>query len=90
MMYSGWLKNLNRYRHGMISTPRDKRKCRHCDWWDNQHISVQYIVKLEWKPNPGFCRKHKPGAILIDKNHIGVQPVMDADESCGEFRIVGS
>jgi len=61
-------------------------RCKNCLWWDNQHISVQYIVKLDWKPNPGFCRRRKSGAILIEKNHIGIHPVMDADEFCGEFK----
>lgn len=35
---------------------------------------------------PGLCRKHKPGAIAIDKYYYGVQPIMDANEFCGEFR----
>jgi len=61
-------------------------RCKNCLWWDNQHISVKYIVKIDWKPRPGFCRKRKPGAIAMEKNHVGIQPVMDADEFCGEFR----
>jgi hypothetical protein len=61
-------------------------RCKNCLWFDDQHTSVQFIPKIDWKPLPGFCRKKKPGAILIDKNHIGVQPVMDANEFCGEFR----
>ncbi len=61
-------------------------KCKKCMWWDDQHTGIKFIVELSWKPNPGFCRKHKPGAIRIEKNHIGIQPVMDGDEFCGEFR----
>jgi len=38
------------------------------------------------KNAPGLCRKHKPGAIAIDKYYYGVQPIMDANEFCGEFR----
>jgi hypothetical protein len=34
----------------------------------------------------GFCRKHKPGAILLNGYYSGTQPVMDAEEFCGEFR----
>ena len=49
------------------------------------HISVQYITNIEWKPNPGFCRRRKAGVIGIEQNHVGVHPVMDADEFCGEF-----
>ena len=63
------------------------KKCKLCEQWDNQHISVSLLPDIPWKPNPGFCRKHKPGAVLIERNHIGVQPVMDADEWCGEFRL---
>jgi hypothetical protein len=62
------------------------KKCCECIWWDNQHLSVKYITPIEWKPNPGFCRKHKPGAIMVEKNYVGIQPIMDADEFCGEFR----
>ena len=61
-------------------------KCKKCKWWDNIHISVKSIPITEEKPNPGFCRKHKPGAIMFKQHHFGVQPVMDADEFCGEFR----
>lgn len=55
-------------------------------WWDSQHTAVHYIEKIEWKPSPGFCRRRRPGVIGIGKNHVGVQPVMDADEFCGEFK----
>ena len=61
-------------------------RCKNCIWWDNQHISVRYITPVEWKPNPGFCRRRKAGVVGIEKNHFGVHPVMDADEFCGEFR----
>lgn len=61
-------------------------RCKNCDWWDNQHRAVGAIpIKLH-KVAPGFCRKHKPGAIAIEQYYYGVQPVMDADEFCGEFR----
>ena len=60
-------------------------RCKNCTWWDNVHISVQYITSIEWKPNPGFCRRRKAGVIGIEQNHVGVHPVMDADEFCGEF-----
>ena len=61
-------------------------RCHKCIWWDNVHISVKFIVPLEWKPNPGFCRRRKAGVIAIEKNHVAVHPVQDADEFCGEFR----
>lgn len=61
-------------------------RCGNCIWWDNQHQSVALIPKVPGKESPGFCRKHKPGAIQIEKHYFGVQPVMDANEFCGEFR----
>lgn len=61
-------------------------RCKNCIWWDNQHISVKFIPKIEWKPDPGFCRKHKPGANRVGTVYVGVQPVQDANEFCGEFR----
>ena len=61
-------------------------RCKNCLWFDKIHQSVKLIPAISGKENPGFCRKHKPGAILIGKYHFGVQPVMDAEEFCGEFR----
>jgi len=55
-------------------------------WWDNQHISVQYIPPTKEKLNPGFCRKKRPNVILFKDHHFGVQPVMDAKEFCGEYK----
>jgi hypothetical protein len=47
---------------------------------------VKHIpIELE-KRSPGFCRKHKPGGLRLGHYVYGVQPVMDADEFCGEFR----
>lgn len=63
-----------------------KNRCVRCTWWDNQHDAVKLIPLLQGKKNPGICRKHKPGAIQIQNHYYGVQPVMDADEFCGEFR----
>jgi len=55
-------------------------------WWDNRHPSVVLIPNREGKEMPGSCRKHKPGGMRIGEYYYGVQPVMDADEFCGEFR----
>ena len=55
-------------------------------WWDSEHVSVSAITIVEEKPNPGFCRKKIPAVVLFKKHHFGVQPVMDAEEFCGEFR----
>ena len=63
-----------------------KHRCKNCKWWDNEHESVKLIPLIDGKSNPGFCRKHKPGAIGVNNHHVGVQPVMDANEFCGEFR----
>lgn len=68
-------------------------RCKTCIWWDNQHYSVEAMINLIKevpdylkKNNPGICRKHKPGAININKIFYGVQPIMDAEEFCGEHR----
>jgi hypothetical protein len=61
-------------------------RCRNCMWWDNRHPAVSNIPVEMAKVEPGFCRKHKPGAIRVGAYYFGVQPVMDADEFCGEFR----
>jgi len=61
-------------------------RCRKCIWWDNQHPSVALVQVIPGKAQLGFCRKHKPGAERIEHTYYGVQPVMDADEFCGEFR----
>ena len=61
-------------------------RCRDCMWWDNQHPTAALIPKALGKENMGFCRKHKPGSMRIDKHFYGVQRVTDAEEFCGEFR----
>jgi hypothetical protein len=61
-------------------------RCRDCIWWDNVHISVQSIPITEEKPRPGYCRKKRPNIILFQEHHFGAQPVMDANEFCGEFK----
>jgi hypothetical protein len=50
------------------------------------HIRLKHMKTIEWIPVPGLCRKHKPGSICIDKICVGVQPIMDANGFCGEFR----
>ena len=50
------------------------------------HESVKLIPEILGKNRLGFCRKHKPGAIQIKNHFYGVQPVMDGEEFCGEFR----
>jgi len=61
-------------------------RCINCIWWDNNHISVKSIPITKEKPNPGFCRKKRPNVIAFKNHHFGVQPVMDNDEFCGEFK----
>ena len=61
-------------------------RCRNCIWWDNQHPSVQNVAPELGKKEVGFCRKHAPGSLRIGSNFYGVQPIMDGDEFCGEFR----
>jgi len=61
-------------------------RCKDCQWWDNQHPSAKGIPVVLHKTSPGFCRKHKPGGLRIEQRFYGVQPIMDADEFCGEYR----
>ena len=61
-------------------------RCRNCIWWDNQHPSVELVPVIPGKYAIGICRKHKPGAERVNGYYYGVQPVMDAEEFCGEFR----
>ena len=61
-------------------------RCRNCTWWDNQHPSAALVPTIPGKLMLGFCRKHKPGAERVNGYYYGVQPIMDADEFCGEFR----
>lgn len=50
---------------------------------------VVLIPPMHGKKTMGFCRKHKPGAVQVQSYYYGVQPVMDAEEFCGEFREEG-
>lgn len=61
-------------------------RCKNCQWWDSEHPSVARIPTEMDKDQMGFCRKHRPGSMRIVHHFYGVQPVMDADEFCGEFR----
>ena len=63
-----------------------ENRCKHCQWWDNEHRSVNKIPIELGKNVPGFCRKHNPGGLRLGHYYYGVQPIMDADEFCGEFR----
>ena len=62
-------------------------RCKNCTWFDDQHPSVQFVPKIEWKTHTGFCRKKRPNVTGHKGWHIGIQPIMDADEFCGEFRM---
>lgn len=61
-------------------------KCMNCLWWDDKHEVVKTVPRELCKTTPGICRKHKPGAIQVGQFYYGVQPIMDANDFCGEFR----
>ena len=61
-------------------------RCKNCLWWDNEHARVDYVPAVDGIVSPGICRKHKPGAYSVNKFLIGVQPITDLDDFCGEFR----
>lgn len=65
--------------------------CKTCRWWDSKHPRLQFVPEIQGIINPGFCRKHKPGAYTAtnDKHEafaIGIQPITDGDECCAEHR----
>lgn len=62
-------------------------RCKHCQWWDAEHARIAVCVPSDWMPNPGLCRKHKPAPHRLEGAvYVGIQPFMDADDLCGEFR----
>ena len=66
-------------------------KCGTCKWWDNTHKRIQYAPEVRGIEKPGFCRKKMPGAYTAtndSKEHfaIGIQPITDAEDRCGEYR----
>lgn len=61
-------------------------RCKNCLWWDHDHTRVRQAPVVPGIPHPGLCRKHKPGAYALGNVHVGVQPIMDAEDFCGEFR----
>jgi len=67
------------------------KSCRRCDWWDNQHPRLRFAPEVHGIAAPGLCRKHRPGAYTLANDTketyaIGIQPIMDGDDYCGEFR----
>ena len=65
----------------------NQRKCKRCLWWDALHERVKAAPPIPGIASPGLCRKHKPGSERVQQGYyLGVQPMMDADDYCGEFR----
>lgn len=72
----------------------NSRSCQACLWWDNQHPRLKYAPTVQGIETAGFCRKHKPGAYTLGNSAhesfaIGIQPITDANDYCGEYREVG-
>ena len=62
-------------------------RCNNCMWWDSIHQRLKLAPPIELIQTAGFCRKHKPGSHRINGPwYVGVQPLTDADDFCGEFR----
>ena len=54
-------------------------------------MRIQHAPHVDGIELPGFCRKHKPGAYTKandskDMYAIGIQPITDANDYCGEYR----
>ena len=66
-----------------------ERKCKLCLWWDSDHDRIKAATQIPGIKTPGLCRKHKPGAEKIERGYyLGVQPIVDANDYCGEWREV--
>ena len=61
-------------------------RCKKCIWWDNREEFTKYLPVILDKPKPGFCRRRKAPALSFEKILIGVHPVHDAEEFCGEYK----
>ena len=61
-------------------------RCRKCTWWDNREEFIKFLPEIPGKPDPGFCRRRKAPAISFEKILIGIHPVHDAEEFCGEYK----
>jgi len=69
----------------------DRIVCRDCFSWDNEHPRLQFAPAVQGIADPGFCRKHRHASYNMrnDKGEfyaIGIQPITDGDETCGERR----
>ena len=64
----------------------EKKHCSECKWWDNKHPKLDFAPKVDGLASPGFCRKHRPGAYSLKNYWIGLQPITDGNEWCGEYR----
>ena len=69
-------------------------RCQACRWWDHEHPRLKYAPSVQGIEAAGFCRKHKPGAYTLgnaahESFAIGIQPITDANDYCGEYREVG-
>jgi hypothetical protein len=56
-------------------------RCKNCMWYDSQHESLG-----KDQPLHGYCRKHKPIALIINGKYYGAWPIVDQNDFCGEFR----
>ena len=65
------------------------RRCSTCLWWDCEHERLKAGPVIAGIVSAGLCRKHKPGAERLESGYyLGVQPIMDANDYCGEWREV--
>lgn len=60
-------------------------RCKNCLWWDNRGAFIKFLPEIPGKPEPGFCRRRKAGAVQYQGAHVAIHPVHDAEEFCGEF-----
>lgn len=58
-------------------------RCKACRWFDQQHKSIADLL-----PDYGYCRKHKPMIIQVERRFFGSFPILHVDDYCGEFRAI--
>lgn len=65
----------------------NERRCKSCVWWDSAHPRVLTLPPIAGIQDPGICRRDRPDAVAVNASatvFIGMQPIMDAEDFCGE------
>ena len=61
-------------------------RCSSCLWFDQLHESLKLITPIPGRYDLGYCRKHRPSVFFVNQVYWGGSPILDANDSCGEWR----